>query len=58
MLYITACLYIAGMPVAVHLTDEVALNVRRRERVVVALAWPLLSLVYVGALVSVLWGKR
>lgn len=57
MFYLAAYLYVAGMPVAVHLTDEITLNVRRKDRVIVALVWPLLLPVYLYGVASLVWTR-
>lgn len=53
MIYLAAYLYVAGMPIAIHLTDELHTKVTPMGRAVVAMIWPLLFPVYLYAAVSV-----
>lgn len=54
MIYVAAYLYVAGMPVAVHLLDETqTASVKPRHRVLIALLWPILLPIYLYAILSV-----
>lgn len=57
MIYVAAYLYVAGMPVAIHLADEIGVKMKPKDRATVAAVWPLLLPVYVYGLLAGVWGK-
>lgn len=57
MAFVAIYLYLAGMPIAVHLADNVARNMKPKDRLRVALLWPSLLPIYALGILSSIWGR-